>query len=99
VVDDLEVVYDFVGLFACVGADDEFGRAVPDAVGQLVRGEASEDNNVGGADPCAGQYGHQTFNGHGHVDDDPVSGLYFELGFECACEELDALVKLCVGDL
>lgn len=36
VVHDLVVVYDLVGLFAGIGADDQFGAAVDDPVGQLV---------------------------------------------------------------
>lgn len=60
--------------------------------------EASEDDNVGGSDPGAGQDGDNALNHHRHVDNDPVSSFNLEILLQRPCEILHSFVKLPVGD-
>lgn len=98
-VDQRLVVNDPGRLFPCVGADHQLRIAVLDAVCQLVRREPAEYDNVSRSDSRAGVDGDQAFNGHGHVDDNPISRLNPKLLLQGSCKVLDSFVKLCVGDL
>ena len=60
---------------ALVGSDHDTGLAVVDAVAERLRGEASEDDGVDGAEAGAGEEGGDSLPGHGHVDGDGVALL------------------------
>src|SRR5699024_3533604 len=58
---------------AAVSGDDEFGLAVVESLADRVRGEATEDDRVDGADPGAGEHRHDRLGDHRHVDGDTVT--------------------------
>jgi hypothetical protein len=64
---------DAAGLDAAGGGHDHLGLGVVDAGGELLGGEAAEDDGVHRADAGAGEHGDQRLGDHRHVDDDPVA--------------------------
>jgi hypothetical protein len=98
-VDDGLIIQHLIGLFPGVGEDDGLGEAVADAVGELMGGEAAENDDVGGSDAGAGEDGNNALYNHGHIDDNPVAHLHSELGPQCSCEGLHPCVQLLVGDV
>lgn len=99
VVYDGQVVYDLVGLLPCVGTDHQFRLAVGYSVREFVGREAAEDDDMDCSNACAGVDGYQAFEGHGHVDDNFVSGFDCELLPECPSEGFDSAMEVLVGDL
>ncbi len=61
------------GLEAARGGADDDRPGVVDARGQLVRGEAAEDDGVDRAEAGAGQHRDHGLGDHRHVDHDPVA--------------------------
>ena len=64
---------DAAGLDAAGGRDDQLGPGVVDAAGQLVGGEAAEDDRMDRAEARAGEHGDDRLGDHRHVDDDAVA--------------------------
>ena len=62
-----------VRLDAARGGDDDLGRRVLDARGELGRGEAAEDDRVDRADPRAREHRDERLGDHRHVDDDAIA--------------------------
>ena len=88
---------DAVHLDAARGREDEPGLGVVDALGELVRREATEDHRVDRADARARQHGHHRLRHHRHVDDDPVA-LRDPLAPERAGDARDRVTQLVVGE-
>ena len=90
------VLDDPVDLDAAGGGHDHLGPGVVDAHGQLVGGEAAEDDRVDRPEPGAGQHGHHRLGHHRHVDHDPVAPSHAE-GAQHPGEARHLVAQLPVG--
>ncbi|MOA13173.1 hypothetical protein D3C78_1332110 [compost metagenome] len=80
-----------------VGGDHNDRAGVDDALLHGLGREAAEHHAVRGAYACTGLHGHHAFDGHGHVDHDPVALLH-ALRLERIGELAHALEQLAVAD-
>ena len=62
-----------------VGAHHHLRARVDDARLERLRAHAAEDHRVDGADPRAGEHGHDALGHQGHVDDDAISLAHAQL--------------------
>ena len=67
------VVHDPARLDAARGRQHDLGGGVVDASGELLRGEAAEDDGVDRADARTGEHRDDRLGHHRHVDDDAVA--------------------------
>src|SRR5438105_257730 len=82
---------------AARGGNDQLRLGVIDARRQLMRGEASEDHRVHGAEAGAGEHRHHRLGDHRHVDDDPVAATDALVG-EGAGEPRHLVPHAAIGD-
>ena len=71
-------------LFSGVGTNDQFRLTIFDTVGQFIRWETAEYDDMSCAYPCASVDGDETFDCHGHVYDNSISCYQFEFMFQGA---------------
>ena len=78
-------------------SDDDLRLGVLDAVRQLARREAAEDDGMDRSDPRTRQHGHYRFRDHRHVDDHSVAAL--DAVFEQHAGKLrDLIAQLPIGE-
>ena len=78
--------------------NDGDAGGIVDAVDDGVRGEATEDDGVDGADAGAGEQRDGELGAHAHIDGDAVAFADAAI-FEDVAEALDLLVKIGIGEL
>lgn len=73
--EDLNIVYDLVGLKSATGGHNELGFGIDDSPSQLLGCKTSENYRMNSANSGTGPGGKKGLWNHGHVDDDPISLL------------------------
>ena len=79
-----------------IGGDHHAARGIVNAIFERLRGEATEDNRVDGADTRAGEHGERGFGNHGHVDTHTVT-LTDSLRSQSVREATNLNLELLVG--
>ena len=59
--------------------NDDFWLAISDSAGQFFAGKTAKYDRVYGTNAATRQHGDRGLGHHGHVDNDPISGLHSQV--------------------
>jgi hypothetical protein len=71
--EDLNIVYDLIGLKSATGGHNELGFGIDDSSSQLLGCKTSENYRMNSTNSGTGPGGKKGLWNHGHVNDDSIS--------------------------